>query len=814
MIFTVFFQLVRCQPIEDATATLWTLIRVFNIMSFRQLEQRHVSAEIALMAWNPMLDLIALATVNGDVLLHRLSWQKVWSVSSGSTKDKIVQVTALAWRPDGKILAYAYDTGAITLCDVENSEAVHVLDVHCVVTSLTWVQCMQLDPEEYRPIYTDRSKEFLQRHFALSKGYSTASNKSEEMAEDFKRMKGQKELNILAIGMEIGSVHLHSFGMYPTGFIDVCIKPDDPKKDRVISVALSKDFRLLTVVLEKKGEEENYSYYYRSYFISLIYDCVGEIKIVSLKFGQISSLLTCLSSTIRAISEAWEDILLEIDTKLHNYAHQKYTASEEGTISDDFLELLMFGNPSDSLEKFLMHDLTESGLKKFGQSIELSYSNIQKLVLKRLQNVAVALFYHLNELKGMAMWTEQFGPIGLKESLVNEAVMATGSFVLKANEIQQVIDNSLKNFKAFFRWLYSVMLRLAEEPIPPEISRLTQQDLNFVAEFLKEHFTIEYDENNKTTVKLERVAQYLKKEDLPYPPSYSGNPWVKFLKDNPQMLETGIIFQNLPEKSLFTMYSDLRKVIDTAVKGPWTILQETAHEQNFYTLSEKSKVQSLPKISHFYCSETNYMYTAITVSAPPCSHFYLIREKSTESKSNGVEVIGVTFHGVICSPLAPSTSSSTEADTNLKILDLKFYNKDTITVLLSEDNPEDKNSSYLLQYSIKSLLTQLKPVAAGTGQLLGLDVPILKASPFVEKKNCKKLEGMKALQIAVSGSRKVSCVLFSSKRQIRLFEMDVDDEDEEDEMEHEESIMKNASKDEIFSDEEVEVDKPDKEEPM
>ncbi|GBO12497.1 Anaphase-promoting complex subunit 4 [Araneus ventricosus] len=88
--------------------------------SFRQLEQRHVNTEIALMEWNPMLDLIALATVTGEVLLHRLSWQKVWSISSGSTKEKNVQVTALAWRPDGKILAYAYDSGKITLCDVEN----------------------------------------------------------------------------------------------------------------------------------------------------------------------------------------------------------------------------------------------------------------------------------------------------------------------------------------------------------------------------------------------------------------------------------------------------------------------------------------------------------------------------------------------------------------------------------------------------------------------------------------------------------------------------------------------------------------------
>ena len=36
--------------------------------------------------------------------------------------------------------------------------------------------------------------------------------------------------------------------------------------------------------------------------------------------------------------------------------------------------------PSPQLETFLHKDMTEKGLKKLGQSIELSYSNIQRLV--------------------------------------------------------------------------------------------------------------------------------------------------------------------------------------------------------------------------------------------------------------------------------------------------------------------------------------------------------------------------------------------------------------------------------------------------
>lgn len=51
-----------------------------------------------------------------------------------------------------------------------------------------------------------------------------------------------------------------------------------------------------------------------------------------------------LETTIQQMQEAWEDILLEMDSKLYNFAEQKL-ASGAGTVSNDFLELLLFGTP-------------------------------------------------------------------------------------------------------------------------------------------------------------------------------------------------------------------------------------------------------------------------------------------------------------------------------------------------------------------------------------------------------------------------------------------------------------------------------------
>ncbi|MEQ2157467.1 anaphase promoting complex subunit 4 [Goodea atripinnis] len=53
----------------------------------------------------------------------------------------------------------------------------------------------------------------------------------------------------------------------------------------------------------------------------------------------------------------------------------------------------------------------------------------------------------------------------------------------------RVIDKSMKNFKAFFRWLYVAMLRMCDEHVPPELNKMTQKDIAFVADFLSEHFS-------------------------------------------------------------------------------------------------------------------------------------------------------------------------------------------------------------------------------------------------------------------------------------------------------------------------------------
>ena len=52
-------------------------------------------------------------------------------------------------------------------------------------------------------------------------------------------------------------------------------------------------------------------------------------------------------------------------------------------------------------------------------------------------SVGLAIVYHLEDIRGMSLWYDKFGVLGLSTSSVQDAIAAAGSFMLKASELQQ-----------------------------------------------------------------------------------------------------------------------------------------------------------------------------------------------------------------------------------------------------------------------------------------------------------------------------------------------------------------------------------------
>ncbi|KAM3876439.1 anaphase-promoting complex subunit 4 [Diretmus argenteus] len=742
--------------------------------AFRQVGEKQLPNPVLCMAWSPKRDLIALANTTGELLLHRLAnFQRVWSLPPSEYTGK--EITALAWRPDGKILAFSVgDTKQVVLCDVEKAEILHLFPVQNSVSCMHWMEVIE-ESSALSSFYNseDESKLFLPKLPTLPKSYSTTSKIfSEEKSDEIMNLLGEVRLNILVLGGGSGFVELYAYGMYKiatlTGVPGTCR-----------SLSLSSDLKSLSVITEIRSVDNNPEICYIQLDTGLLSDCLPEVTRMARKFTHISTLLQYLRLSLTCMCEAWEDILMQMDLRLTKFVQEKNTSTQ---VQDEFLELLLWGQSSPELQALLMNQLTVKGLKKLGQSIESSYSSIQKLVISHLQSGSEALLYHLSEVKGMSLWKQKFQPLGLDSAAIEDAITAVGSFSLKANELLQVIDKSMKNFKAFFRWLYVAMLRMCEEHVPPELNKMTQKDIAFVADFLSEHFSENeelFDRKGKY-FNVERVGQYLKDEDedLVSPPNTKGNQWLKFLQESTPLKESPLLFPSFPQKSLHFVKRMMESVIELCLQNPAEVIGKSVKQAVFlplYTVPASSentpRLFELPSLWNNKKANMHYVVFCMP-EISPCK-LYLLRKGTDPYRHIPNSLMSIDLSNVLSHHL-----DDEDDKVSIHCLDARFYDDEMLTVVLHA--PEEENGGRILaQLPLGSALSCETEFNWDPSLRLDQQSGAIPCQGLVVGNQWRDLENMKAQFVAVNGIRKVACVLSANLRHVRVFEMDVEDEEDE-----------------------------------
>ncbi|XP_011702235.1 PREDICTED: anaphase-promoting complex subunit 4 [Wasmannia auropunctata] len=704
--------------------------------TMRQLEERQLPAEVTTMLWSPKMDLLAVSNVKGEVVLHRLTWQKVWLLSPQDESD----VTAhLAWRPDGKLLAVCYEISKLLcLVDVETKNIIH--KVKLPTNELTvYVKWLSLSNTEHEGSLTnDKTNkptgEYLPPLPSLIRSYSAEPERKEFLSHI---------LDMLFIGQKDGTALMYIFGMFYCGTITVGHGP----------------------ILQITGGYNN-----PIWITWKDNNCVKITRIscplfdrstALLKVAQTQANIECLkdylSRTLMATCEAWETILLEMDEKLTRYAE----ANPPGTMSADFLELLMIGIPTKNLETFLLRDLTEKGLKKFGHSIEMCYSNIQKLVSKNLTSVGMALVYQLAELRGMVRAGGTYEALGLRdETLITSAINESEAFLAKSYEIEQVIDQSMRNYKAFFRWLYVAILQLTDERAPSEVSRVSQQELTFIAEFLSD-----FDKPKANgRVNLEKLGQYLRHENLQTPLTSEGSEWAAMLDANDCLRDYAHIVKQNFNLSLLQSHVKLVAAIENVFVEAYQSLVD-----HFVMISI-----SLPSFTSLISSQivTNDGNLLLAMSDIDSKFLRLfnIRYSSVDPVPLSSKMITID--------VSHKQGECPKENVDTVIVDLQFYSQDYLSLLILN---KQTHASFLIQMPLHSISTheyQDNDAVVSITEFIGATWP-------------KPFQGISARRLAVSGPRKVAAILNENNRKIRLLETEAEPEDEEDDEEEEGRFVEN-----------------------
>lgn len=100
-----------------------------DTLSFRSVFEKSSSSPIrkSLLEWCPTMDLLAMISDSDEVILNRLSGQRVWSIIPSIPKDTKTSPCKLTWRPDGKVLVVGFDNGDTHFVDVNDGKVVNII---------------------------------------------------------------------------------------------------------------------------------------------------------------------------------------------------------------------------------------------------------------------------------------------------------------------------------------------------------------------------------------------------------------------------------------------------------------------------------------------------------------------------------------------------------------------------------------------------------------------------------------------------------------------------------------------------------------
>lgn len=171
-------------------------------------------------------------------------------------------------------------------------------------------------------------------------------------------------------------------------------------------------------------------------------------------------------------------------------------------------------------------------------------------------------------------------------------------------------------------------------------------------------------------------------------------------------------------------------------------------------------------------------------------------------------------NGLIAVKFGSFTYATTEKvrRSTYSCLDAQFYDDETVTVVLKDTVGREGRDRLLVQLPLSSVYNSEDSAEyqfTGTYSIrLDEQRHAIPTRTMHFEKHWRLLESMKAQYVAGNGFRKVSCVLSSNLRHVRVFEMDIDDEWELDESSDEEEEAGNKPvkiKEEVLSESEAET---------
>ncbi|KAF3792150.1 Anaphase-promoting complex subunit 4 [Nymphaea thermarum] len=770
-----------------------------------------VASEIKIAEWNPEKDLLAMVTEESKIVLHRFNWQRLWITSLGKP------ITAICWRPDGKVLAIGLEDGSVSLHDVEvgvlrSGKVLKQVKLHiAAIVCLKWEiedETGEFVGDENRNMfhYEDRTSRFfppaprIPRIPGVGSGDPGSMENNEDSSQELLNFSLQR-FNLLCSGDKDGSVCFSIFGIFPIGRI-VCYNrciffytvacmsmllelSSDLRKLMVYScvqIALSKDLSHLVLLCfgelvnrDSLSEEASCLYkgstqnglHYLQLNTSIFCERKNELHQVAQQASNILELIEVVRFSLSLMHKQWSDVLTVFHEKFRSLSSLIVDHGLDSSSHEELLSLLCGARTSPAIHQFLVNSLGELGLKRVSKSFDSTGKEMYLIIREHLQPAVEIIGFRVGELRALSRFHARYNTIGLDEKLIDHFEEKAGMLLIQVERLSRILSVTLLQFQNFFSWLSKCIKLMSEQS-----DQLPQPNSELVVVFLRSLF-------NHDPLGIH----------------------LKYSKQCPHIKVHAATMERVEELMMIGGFADPKFLQRTLVEE-FDLLQNSCKEAFLLPLTVISQKLRCEDVMPLYSFPSMSSFNSAAVPTSLAYYKNLWADASTCSKSRNVDyacfripnespektnTVGILRGLSCCSQSFDKEDTLVEAmflhiQDGYHCVDLALYKDCQLLLLLNETvvSPNSMDRAYMMLVDVKELsFFSVSRLSAGENiwefcyskdYVIDLDLKDWKVR-FVPHSLVAPL--------AVSASRGVAC-LFALRRRALVYILEEDEEDTSD----------------------------------
>ena len=438
------------------------------------------------MEWCPTMDLLALIMSDSQILVHRVTWQRLFAISCVDEPP----VRCLAWRPDGKHLAAGHADGSVTIYDVENGEQLSRHREHPSALFLfSWVAAAAAEPGARESPYVSSMEGLFAPLPQLPKQATAQQLLMEEGVPQLDVTLHQLlfdacstlDFDVAVTADADARVHLAVHGRFSLGSLHLAELPalqfGGGSPPQLLAVQLASTLHALTVVLRTSAEtsvmlpdgtrqQHEPGVLLLSFRTGQLARSRQEIGALALACLQCDALAQRAYAAVATAERVWREAIEPLHQKLAKMGDVLRENGRQSTPAVELIMLLASGVPPSCVQAFLLRELNGEALQRLLKAVGVASSALTQLCVCHLAPACEMLIQRLGHLHGLSRWPFHFVALGLQPQRVNAALEAAVSLRASAELLQVNVHKARAEFGMLMCWLVRIHRRLRDEPPP------------------------------------------------------------------------------------------------------------------------------------------------------------------------------------------------------------------------------------------------------------------------------------------------------------------------------------------------------------